>query len=69
MPLRRRTLIFGPFSRASGALALAFLCLPILAPDRAFVQTSASDCVPLKQQYPDLGTSQSVSAVREFKTV
>lgn len=69
MPSRRRTLIFGPFSRASGAFALVFLCLPLLAPDRALAQTSAGDCVPLKQQYPDLGTSQSVSAVREFKTV
>lgn len=30
---------------------------------------AASECVPLKEQYPDLGTSQSISASREFVTV
>lgn len=30
---------------------------------------SDADCVPLKEQYPDLGTSQSVSASRDFTTV
>jgi hypothetical protein len=68
MPSRRRALIFGPFSSAGGALALVLLGLPLLAPGRAFAQTSAGDCVPLEQRYPDLGTSQSASAVREFKT-
>lgn len=30
---------------------------------------SGADCVPLAEQYPELGTSQSISANREFITV
>lgn len=30
---------------------------------------SGAQCVPLKEQHPDLGTSQSISAKREFTTV
>ncbi len=37
------------------------------AQDRA--SAAAADCVPLAEQYPDLGTKQSISARREFTTV
>jgi hypothetical protein len=32
-------------------------------------QSDPSDCIPLAEQYPNLGTDQSVSATREFVTV
>src|SRR5690606_38345954 len=43
-----------------------FLC-PLLA--RAQPAETSAECVPLSEQYPDLGTSQSISARREFTTV
>jgi hypothetical protein len=55
---------------SAGGLALCLVAATAIAwLDQANAQPSATECVPLKQQYPDLGTSQSVSARREFTTV
>ena len=35
----------------------------------ALTALANEDCVPLAEQFPDLGTSQSVSASKEFTTV
>ena len=54
---------------SAGSLVLSFLAGgPGGGPDQAQAQSSSAKCVPLKAQYPDLGTSQSVSARREFTT-
>ena len=55
-------------SLASLASALALAWLPVSG---ALAQgaNSGDECVPLSEQYPDLGTEQSVSARTEFTTV
>ncbi|MGD2168131.1 MAG: hypothetical protein PVF63_08490, partial [Gammaproteobacteria bacterium] len=54
--------------RTMALLAPLQLCACLMVAGTASAQSDA-ECVPLKEQYPDLGTSQSVSARREFKTV
>lgn len=49
--------------------ALALLALGALLGVETATAQAAADCVPLAEQYPDLGTSQSISARREFTTV
>jgi hypothetical protein len=53
------------------SLAAAMVAVAIV-PELAFAQETAGngapDCMPLAEQYPDLGTSQSISARREFVT-
>jgi hypothetical protein len=62
---RTRSLI----ALGAGSLALSFIAgQPASWLGQAHAQ-AAAECVPLKVQYPDLGTSQSVSARREFTTV
>ncbi|HMB71949.1 MAG TPA: hypothetical protein VKQ06_00145, partial [Gammaproteobacteria bacterium] len=56
---RRAPLILGALATA------AFLSGPAGAQSAA----GAATCVPLAEQYPDLGTDQSISANREFTTV
>ncbi len=55
-------------SRSFGPVACMLLGL---AAHSAFAQDEpgAADCTPLAEQYPDLGTEQSVSANRRFTTV
>lgn len=50
------------------AFAGTLACFPAYAQDAAASADSA-ECIPLKEQYPDLGTPQSVSASRDFVTV
>ena len=57
---------------AETASCIALCALAGLASSGALAQSAGSggaECVPLKQQYPDLGTEQSVSARRMFSTV
>ncbi len=62
--------LFGRLVTTSGML-LAGVAILFTAGEAAVAQGSNGDaeCVPLAEQYPDLGTSQSVSASREFTTV
>lgn len=48
-------------------LATSLSSTPVFAQEAA--AEASEECVPLAQQYPDLGTSQSVSARREFQSV
>jgi len=60
----------GIVALAGAGLALAFLAgSPDPSSGQALAQGANDECVPLEAQYPDLGTSQSVSARREFTTV
>jgi hypothetical protein len=49
--------------------AIGAVALVGLLPGQAFAQGAAADCVPLAEQYPDLGTEQSISARTAFTTV
>lgn len=57
---------FKPGLAAALLLATAMSGAQAVAQDNA---AGADECVPLAEQYPDLGTSQSVSARREFQSV
>ncbi|MBF9033194.1 hypothetical protein HKCCE2091_03000 [Rhodobacterales bacterium HKCCE2091] len=56
---------------AAFLLTTAGVMTPALAQDTAAGTDAggAGDCTPLSEQYPDLGTEQSVSASRDFVTV
>ena len=58
---------------ATGGTLLGLLCVLSASSSIAFAQggqrSAARDCVPLAEQYPDLGTEQSISANRLFTTV
>ena len=58
------------FYGKAGLCSLAAAMAVAVGSDRAYAQDTAGDgapeCVPLAEQYPELGTSQSISARREF---
>jgi hypothetical protein len=51
------------------ATAATLMALLPAGPANAQNRDGTADCVPLAEQHPELGTSQSVSARREFVTV
>lgn len=54
---------------ASIGAVLVFAALNFSVASIAQEADASSECTPLSEQYPDLGTSQSISADMEFKTV
>lgn len=54
---------------SAGLIAMGLAALPVSWAQAQDAAGGNAQCTPLAEQYPDLGTQQSVSALREFRTV